>query len=132
MEPLVLNLHLYNVGFLPQSWITIQSSQPLIFIRDTESTKSLSMGDQAFISVGSSNDSVELINMTDPYNPTLAGVAGAGSISTIYGVPDVDVIQIGSSHCILALTFNSEMSSIIEIANSGIKQVFTIPPVTLQ
>ena len=111
---------------------TIQSGQPLIFIRNPESIESLTIGDQAFIAVGSSNDSVELINITDPYNPTLAGLAGAGLISTIYGVTDIDTIQIGSSHYILALTFNSEMSPIIEITNSDIKQVSVIPPVPLQ
>ena len=46
------------------------------------------MEDQAFIASSSSNDSVELINITNLYNPTLMGLAGTGWISTIYGVTD--------------------------------------------
>ena len=118
----------FNVKYMN----TIQSGQPLIFIRNPESTESLTGGDQAFITVGSSNDSIELINITDPYNPALAGLTGAGLISTIYGVTGVDTIQIGSSHYTLALTFNSEMSPIIEITDSGIKQVYVMLPIPLQ
>lgn len=111
---------------------TIQSGQPDIFIHNPESIEALTIGDQVYVAVASINDSIELLNITDPHNPTLAGLAGSGIESTIYGVTDLDSIRVGSSHYILALTPNSDISYIIEITDSGISQVSNIPPVPVR
>lgn len=111
---------------------TIQSGQPGIFIHNPESIVSLTIGDQAYVAVANVNDSIDLLNITDPYNPTLAGLAGQGLMSTIYGVTDLDSMHVGSSHYILALTFNPDISYVIEITDSDIEQVSTIPPVPVQ
>lgn len=115
--------------YSPRFIRTIQGGDPGYYIHGLEGVHTATINGRAYVSVASSNDSIQLIDITDPYNPAPAGLAGDGLDSTIYGATDLDIVQMDSGAYILALTLNEDVSPIILVGDGFIRQISTIPPV---
>ena len=99
------------------------------FLHGPESVQVLAIGDGVFAAVANGNDSLQLMDITDPYNPVLAASTGTAYDSAVYGVTDVEVLQAGGSAYVAFQTIDPNTTLLLDVTDPYEPTASAIPPI---
>lgn len=111
-------------------WLSsVQGGEGGHYLHGPESLQVASIGDGVFVAVANGNDSLQLMNITDPLRPVLASSTGVINGSSIYGTTDVEMIKMGADWYVLFQTIDGNITPLLDITDPhGIAYMSQIPP----
>lgn len=106
---------------------SIQGHDGNSFFHGPESIRVAAIGDGIFVAVSNGNDSMQIMNITDPLNPIRSSTTGLLYDHTSYGVTDVDVFQMGSGTYVVFQTIDENVTSFLDTTNP--ERLIALPPI---
>ena len=108
---------------------SVQGGEGGHYLHGPESLQVAAIGDGVFVAVANGNDSLQLMDITDPLQPVLAAPIGIVNDSSIYGATDVEMVKVGANWYVLFQTIDGNITPLLDITNPyGPVSMSLIPP----
>ena len=108
---------------------SVQGGEGGHYLHGPESVQVAAIGDGVFVAVANGNDSLQLMDITDPLRPVLAAPIGMVAGSSIYGATDVEMVEMGSHWYVLFQTIDGDVTPLLDITDPrGPVDMSLIPP----
>ena len=96
---------------------SVQGGEGRHYLHGPESIQVEAIGDGIFVAVANGNDSLHLMDITDPLRPVLAAPTGKIYDTTIYGATDVNIVRIGTDWYALFQTIDGNLTPLLDITD---------------
>ena len=96
---------------------SVQGGEGGHFLHGPESIQVAAIGDGVFVAVANGNDSLQLMDITDPLNPVLAAPIGTLHGSAMYGTTDVDLVQMYPNWYAVFQTIDGNVTPLLNITD---------------
>ena len=108
---------------------SVQGGEGGHYLHGPESLQVAAIGDGVFVAVANGNDSLQLMDITNPLRPVLAAPMGEVYGSSIYGATDVEMVKAGANWYVLFQTIDGNITPLFDITNPyGPVAMSLIPP----
>lgn len=108
---------------------SVQGGEGGHFIHGPESLQVAAIGDGVFVAVVNGNDSLQLMDITDPLSPVLAAPIGMVYGSSIYGTTDVEIVKMYTNTYVVFQTIDGNVTPLLDITDPyGPVAMSLIPP----
>ena len=84
------------------------------YLHGPESVQVAAIGDGVFVAISNGNDSMQLMDITDPLRPVVASTPGILFGSTVYGVTDVEIVSADSGTYVLFQTIDENVTILLD------------------
>ena len=109
---------------------SVQGNEGGNYIHGPESAQVVAIGDGVFVAVANGNNSLQLMDITDPLRPVLASPTGILYDSSTYGITDVEIVEAGPNTYVLFQTIDENVTKILDATDPyGPVPLPPIPPV---
>lgn len=96
---------------------SVQGGEGGHYLHSPESLQVAAIGDGVFVAVANGNDSLQLMDITDPLRPVLAAPIGMVNGSSIYGTTDVEMVKMGADWYVLFQTIDGNITPLLDITD---------------
>lgn len=108
---------------------SVQGGEGGHYLHSPESLQVAAIGNGVFVAVANGNDSLQLMDITDPLRPVLAAPIGIVHDSSIYGATDVEMVKMGAYWYVLFQTIDENITPLLDITDPyGPVYMSLIPP----
>lgn len=108
---------------------SVQGGEGGHYLHGPESLQVAAIGDGVFVAVANGDDSLQLMDITDPLRPVLAAPIGEVYGSSIYGTTDVEIFKMGADWYVLFQTSDGNITPLLNITDPyGPVTMSLIPP----
>ena len=108
---------------------SVQGDEGRLFLHSPESVKVATIGDRAIVVVANGNDSLQLADITDPYNPVRTATTGTLFGTIVYGATDAHIVNVDGGTYVLFQTIDGNVTPIADATNPySLKAASMIPP----
>ena len=108
---------------------SVQGGEAGHYLHGPESLQVAAIGDGVFVAIANGNDSLQLMDITDPSNPAVAALLGAVYDSSMYGTTDVEMVQAYPHWYVVFQTIDGNVTPLLDITDPyGPVAMSLIPP----
>ena len=108
---------------------SVQGGESGHFLHGPESLQVAAIGDGVFVAVANGNDSLQLMDITNPLSPVLAAPIGMVYGSSIYGTTDVEIVKMYPHWYVVFQTIDGNVTPLLDITDPyGPVAMSLIPP----
>ena len=93
---------------------SVQGNEGGHYLHGPESAQVVAIGDGVFVAISNGNNSLQLMDITDPLRPVLASPTGVLYDSTTYGITDVEIVEAGPNTYVLFQTIDENVTKILD------------------